>query len=237
MKETMIFIAGGEFLMGSEDFYPEESPAHKVAVDDFWIDRCAVTNEEFARFVASTDYVTLAERPLNPDDFPGAPAENLVPGSMLFHKTAAAVDLDDYRHWWVWSPGVSWRSPHGPNSSIKGLEQHPVVHVAYEDAEAFARWAGKDLPSEAEWEYAARGGLDGASFTWGDQDAVGGELLANTWLPTASIARRLSHRIRRTDTGSTTWRVTSGNGPVTGMSCGTPTTSANPAAASRSIHG
>jgi formylglycine-generating enzyme required for sulfatase activity len=181
MKETMIFIAGGEFLMGSEDFYPEESPAHKVAVDDFWIDRCAVTNEEFARFVASTDYVTLAERPLNPDDFPGAPAENLVPGSMLFHKTAAAVDLDDYRHWWVWSPGVSWRSPHGPNSSIKGLEQHPVVHVAYEDAEAFARWAGKDLPSEAEWEYAARGGLDGASFTWGDQDAVGGELLANTW--------------------------------------------------------
>jgi formylglycine-generating enzyme required for sulfatase activity len=177
----MARIPGGTFRMGSEDFYPEESPVHEVAVDGFWMDCYDVTNEQFARFVEATGYLTLAERPLNPADFPGAPPENLVPGSMVFHKTAAAVDLHNYVNWWAWVPGTSWRKPFGPASSLEGIEQHPVVHVAYEDAEAYARWAGKDLPTEAEWEFAARGGLDGKKFTWGDDDFPGGKAMANSW--------------------------------------------------------
>jgi formylglycine-generating enzyme len=177
----MIWIPGGTFRMGSEDFYPEERPVHEVSVDGFWIDRYTVTNEQFARFVDATGYVTLAERPLNAADFPGAPAENLVPGSMLFHKTAGAVDLRNYANWWVWAPGTSWRHPLGPGSSLDGIERHPVVHVAYEDAEAYARWAGKELPTEAEWEFAARGGLDGKKFTWGDEHFPGGKAMANSW--------------------------------------------------------
>jgi formylglycine-generating enzyme len=167
--------------MGSEDHYPEEAPVHEVAVDAFWMDTHAVTAGEFARFVAASGYLTLAERALDPADFPGAPPENLVPGSMLFRKTAGPVDLADYRHWWTWAPGTSWRHPLGPGSSIEGLEEHPVVHVAYEDAEAYARWAGKDLPTEAEWEFAARGGLDGKHFTWGDEDFPDGKAMANSW--------------------------------------------------------
>jgi formylglycine-generating enzyme required for sulfatase activity len=145
------------------------------------MDRCVVTNAQFAHFAAATGYVTLAERPLNEADYPGAPAENLVPGSMLFHKTVAPVDLRDYRNWWTWAPGTSWRHPLGPDSSLDGFELHPVVHVAYEDAEAYARWAGKELPSEAEWEFAARGGLDGKKFTWGDEHFPGGKAMANSW--------------------------------------------------------
>jgi len=177
----MIWIPGGTFLMGSDKHYPEEAPVHEVTVDGFWMDMHIVTNNEFRRFVEATKYVTLAERPLNPADFPGAPPENLVPGSMLFHKTAGAVDLRNYANWWAWAPGTSWRHPLGPGSSLAGIEQHPVVHVAYEDAEAYTRWANKELPTEAEWEFAARGGLDGASFTWGDEEFPDGKAMANSW--------------------------------------------------------
>ena len=177
----MQWIPGGTFRMGSEDFYPEEGPVHDVSVDGFWMDASTVTNQKFSQFVEATGYVTLAERPLNAADFPGAPPENLKPGSMLFHKTRGAVDLRDYTKWWAWTPGTNWRDPAGPGSSISGIEQHPVVHVAYEDAEAYARWAEKDLPTEAEWEFAARGGLDGKKFTWGDDDFPDGRAMANSW--------------------------------------------------------
>jgi formylglycine-generating enzyme len=180
-EPDMLWVPGGTFRMGSEDFYPEERPVHDVAVDGFWMDRYTVTNEQFARFVEATLYVTLAERPLNPADYPGAPAENLVPGSMLFHSTTGPVDLRNYANWWAWAPGTSWRHPLGRGSSLDGIEQHPVVHVAYEDAQAYARWAGKELPTEAEWEFAARGGLDGKKFTWGDDDFPGGKAMANNW--------------------------------------------------------
>lgn len=180
-RPDMLWIPAGTFRMGSEDFYPEESPVREVSVAGFWMDRYLVTNSQFAKFVAATGYVTLAERPLNPADFPGAPVENLVPGSMLFGKTGRPVDLKNYTNWWVWAPGTSWRHPLGPRSSLEGLELHPVVHVAYEDAEAYARWAGKELPNEAEWEFASRGGLDGKKFTWGDEDFPGGQAMANSW--------------------------------------------------------
>jgi sulfatase modifying factor 1 len=178
---NMIWINGGQFRMGSDDFYPEERPVRNVQVDGFWIDRYLVTNERFKAFVDATGYQTVAERELDPADFPGAPAENLAPGSMLFHMTTGAVDLTDYRNWWAWVPGTNWQHPSGPESSLKGMEQHPVVHVAYEDAEAYASWAGKQLATEAEWEFAARGGLDGKSFSWGDDDVSDTKPLANTW--------------------------------------------------------
>jgi formylglycine-generating enzyme required for sulfatase activity/uncharacterized membrane protein YkvA (DUF1232 family) len=177
----MVWIPGGTFLMGSDDFYPEEGPVHEVAVDGFWMDRHVVSNELFARFVEATGYVTVAERPLNPEDYPGAPAENLVPGALVFHRSRGPVDLTDYTNWWTWTPGTSWRHPTGPQSSIDGILQHPVVHVAYEDAEAYAQWARKDLPTEAEWERAARGGLEGKKFTWGDEHFPGGNAMANSW--------------------------------------------------------
>jgi formylglycine-generating enzyme len=181
LRPDMLWIPGGAFRMGSEDFYPEEAPVREANVDGFWMDRTEVTNAQFEQFVAATGYVTLAERPLNPADFPGAPVENLKPGSMLFGKRAKAVDLTNYTNWWVWAPGTCWRHPHGPRSSLQGFELHPVVHVAYEDAEAYARWAGKELPSEAEWEFASRGGLDGKKFTWGDEDFPDGKAMANSW--------------------------------------------------------
>jgi formylglycine-generating enzyme len=179
--EEMAGIPHGTFRMGSEDFYPEERPVHEVTVGGFWMDRYTVTNEQFGRFVKATGYVTLGERALNPADYPGAPPENLVPGSMLFHKTAGPVDLRDYANWWSWAPGTSWRHPLGPGSSLEGIERHPVVHVAYEDAEAYARWAGKELPTEPEWEFGARGGLVGKKFTWGDDDFPDGKAMANSW--------------------------------------------------------
>ncbi len=177
----MAWIPGGAFRMGSERFYVEERPVHEVTVDGFWMDCHEVTNEEFARFVAETGYVTLAERPPNPEDFPGAPPENLVAGSMVFQKPSGPVDLRNYANWWEWVPGASWRHPLGPDTSIEGLGQHPVVHVAFEDVEAYARWAQKDLATEAEWEFAARGGLAGATFPWGNEEFPDGKAMVNSW--------------------------------------------------------
>ena len=177
----MVTVPGGTFRMGSEADYPEEAPVHDVGVESFLIDRHQVTNREFAAFVAATGYRTVAERPLDPADFPGAPAENLVPGSMVFRMTVGPVDLRHLSQWWAWTPGASWNHPAGPGSSVDDRGDHPVVHVAYEDAEAYATWAGKQLPTEVEWERAARGGLDGARFVWGDEPERPDERLANYW--------------------------------------------------------
>jgi formylglycine-generating enzyme len=193
----MTWIASAAFTMGSDDQYREEAPAHRVSVDGFWIDTSPVTNRQFARFVEDSGYVTVAERPLDPADFPGAPEENLVPGSMVFTGTPGPVDLRHLSQWWAWTPGANWRRPTGPGSSHEEREQHPVVHVAYEDTEAYARWANVALPTEAEWELAARGGLDGATFTWGDQPEQPAQRLANYW-----------H-------GDFPWRVESGYGHTT----------------------
>lgn len=177
----MAFIHGGSFLMGSDHHYPEEAPAHEVRVDGFWMDIYAVTNEQFQRFVEATGYVTIAERPRNPLDYPGALPELLVPGSIVFQQPSQRVDLRNPQNWWAYIPGANWRHPQGPGSSLLGRERHPVVHIAYTDAEAYAAWSGKTLPSEAQWERAARGGLEGAEYTWGNEFAPGGRLMANTW--------------------------------------------------------
>ncbi len=177
----MAWVPGGTFLMGSQLYYPEESPVHHVSVDGFWVDRYTVTNEQFARFVRETGYITLAERPLNAADYPGADPEQLLPGSLVFQQPDHPVDLDDATNWWSYLPGANWRHPEGPGSVLDGRERHPVVHVAYEDVGAYARWVGKTLPTEAEWELAARGGLSGAIYTWGDDFAPDGKVMANTW--------------------------------------------------------
>src|SRR5271154_1226710 len=177
----MIRVPGGSFLMGSEDFYPEERPVRRVEVDGFWIDDHPVTVAEFRAFAKATGYVTVAERPLDPAQYPGADPGLLLPGSLVFYQTDRPVDLRDVSQWWRYTPGADWRHPRGPGSTLNGLDQHPVTHVAAEDADAYAAWAGKELPTEAEWECAARGGLDGAEFAWGDEFTPGGRHMANTW--------------------------------------------------------
>jgi len=177
----MVELPGGSFRMGSEAFYPEERPVREVVVGSFAIDRHPVTVAEFRRFVKATGHVTWAEQAPRAEDYPGADPEELVPGSLVFHETGGPVDLGDVRNWWSWTPGADWRHPEGPGSNVGGRERHPVTHVAYADAEAYADWAGKALPTEAEWEYAARGGLDQATFTWGDEFAPKGRMMANTW--------------------------------------------------------
>jgi formylglycine-generating enzyme len=177
----MVSIPGGTFLMGSDRHYPEEAPAHQVRAGRFWIDRYTVTNREFERFVDATGYVTLAERAVDPHDYPGAKPEMLEPASVVFRKSAGPVDLGNRYNWWTYIRGADWRHPRGPASSLQGIWDHPVVHVAYEDAEAFAKWVGKELPTEAEWEYAARGGLDGAEYCWGNEFMPNRRYMANTW--------------------------------------------------------
>ena len=178
---NMIWIPGGTFRMGSDKHYPEEAPVHSVAVGGFWIDRTPVTNRQFRKFVNETGHVTFAEKRPEAKDYPGALPHMLKAASLVFSPPKHAVDLRDWSQWWTFKTGANWKRPYGPRSSISGLDEHPVVHVAYSDAEAYAKWSGKELPSEAEWEFAARGGLDGAEFAWGDAFTPGGQHRANTW--------------------------------------------------------
>jgi formylglycine-generating enzyme len=167
--------------MGSDQHYPEEAPVHRVTVDGFWLDRTPVTNRQFGQFVEATGYVTFAEIAPKAEDYPGALPHMLKAGSLVFQPPQRPVDLRDWSQWWAFKFGANWRKPYGSGSSIRGLDDHPVVHVAFKDAEAYAAWAGKELPTEAEWEFAARGGLDGAEFAWGDAFMPGGRQMANTW--------------------------------------------------------
>jgi len=177
----MIRISGGTFRMGSDHHYPEEAPAHRVSVDTFWLDPTPITNSQFKAFVNATGHVTTAEIPPDPADYPGALPEMLYAGSLVFSPPPRVTDLRDWSQWWNFMKGANWRRPYGPGSNINGLDDHPVVHVAYGDALAYAAWAGKDLPTEAEWEFAARGGLEGEEYAWGNDLTPHGRHMANTW--------------------------------------------------------
>ncbi len=175
------WIPGQTAVVGSDDHYPEEAPAHQVTVEGFWIQPRQVTNAEFTEFTSATGYLTVAERELDPAAYPGAPPENLQPGSMVFHRTPGPVDLRHLSQWWTWTPGACWNHPRGPRSGLTGRADHPVVHVAFEDAQAYADWSGVELPTEAQWEVAARGGLPHATYTWGDDPEGPDRQMANYW--------------------------------------------------------
>jgi hypothetical protein len=222
----MVWIPDGTYLMESDQHYPEEAPAHLVTVEGFWMDAHTVTSAEFARFVEETGYVTVAERPLGPAAYPDADPDLLVPGALVFQRQTHQVDLRDATQWWAYVPGANWRHPDGPQSDLTGRERHPVTQVAYEDAEAYANWAGKRLPSEAECERAARGGLHGAAYVWGDEFLPGRRLMANVWIgqfpwqmlrPDQHIGTMSVESFPPNGYGLLTWRATSGSGPATGM--------------------
>ena len=197
-RAGMCHIPGGTYSMGSERFYPEEAPLRRVTIADFWIDEIPVTNAQFATFIEATGYRTIAEIAPDPKDYPGMLPGMDRAGSLVFHKPETTVGTADPLQWWRFTFGACWKHPLGPDSTIEGIEDHPVVHVAYPDALAYAKWAGKDLPTEAEFEYAARGGLDGADYAWGDELAPGGAMLANYWQGQFPNVNELLDRWERT---------------------------------------
>lgn len=176
----MVWIPSGSFKMGSNEF-PDAQPIHEVQLDGFWMDAHEVTNAQFALFVEATGYQTVAERALNPQDFPNVPLDLLVPGSAVFSPPSGNVNLNNHTQWWEYVAGANWRHPQGPSSDIKGKENHPVVQVCYEDAAAYAKWAGKRLPTEAEWEYAARGMKENSKYYWGNDLKPNGKYVANIY--------------------------------------------------------